>query len=209
MFHQVPCGLREQHLPSVPSTHDARNAMHVQAHIALSGKLRFARMHTHARADRHPVGRGMARKRALGVDRSCEGIGRTRKGHEEAISLRVHLVPVRLVACGAQEAAALSEDLWVALAQLLEQGGGPLHVAEEQGHGAPGKVMYGGCPSSGFGWVSRGQDRKRLSRCIFTASLFQRQGKGLYTGKAELWVFGQGLKHDLFHRRWEGWHLLG
>ena len=42
MFHQVPCGLREQHLPSMPGTHDACGAMYVQAHITYSGKLRLA-----------------------------------------------------------------------------------------------------------------------------------------------------------------------
>jgi hypothetical protein len=52
---------------------------------------------------------------------------------------------------GTQQVPALAEHLGIALAQLLEQEGGPLDVSEEQSHGAAWQVTYGGCPLPGFG----------------------------------------------------------
>src|SRR5712692_3848761 len=159
----------------MPGAHDAGGVMDIQAHIAFGGKLRFARVYAHADTDRHTCWPGVAGESPLDGHSCREGIGGASKGHEEGVSLRVDLVTVILVECCSQEASTLAEHLGVALAHLLEEGAGSLHVGEEQGHGAPWKVIDGGCPSPGFDWVSRGQDRERLSRRPFPASLCQSQ----------------------------------
>src|SRR5215831_9115438 len=87
MLHQVAGRLREQHLPPVPSTHDARGAMHVQAHIALSGKLWLTRMQADAHTHGHIIVPGMESHGSLHLYCCPDGIGSVDKSHKERISL--------------------------------------------------------------------------------------------------------------------------
>src|SRR5579884_2513910 len=122
--------------------HDASGVMHVQAYVAFRGEFWLARVQPDADMHCHTFWPELASKSTLGGDRSLESIGRTRKSHEEAVPLRIDLVPVPLVERCTQEEAALAQDLWVALAQSLEQGGGPLNVAEEQGDSSHREVVH-------------------------------------------------------------------
>src|SRR5262249_4384219 len=103
---------------------------------------------------------------------------------KERISLGVDLMAIIRVECGTQEVPTLTEHTGIALAQLLEQLGRPLDIGEEECHCSRRKVRTGGYPVPGFGWVSRGQERKRLSRCLFPPGLLQGLGKVSHGGKA-------------------------
>src|SRR5205823_5522381 len=140
----------------------------------------------------------MASQGALRSDRCGDSISGTGESDEEGIALRVDLAAAILLEGMTQQASALRQHAGIALAQLLEQLRGALDIREEEGERSRWKMTHGGPPVPSFNWVFRGQNRERLARGIFSASLFQRQGKGLHTGKTELWVFGQGLQHDLF-----------
>src|SRR5438270_4414183 len=69
-------------------------------------------------------------------------MGGASKGHEEGISLGVHLVTVPPPECRAQEVAILLQQVGVALTHLLKQTSGPLHVGEEQRDGSHREVMH-------------------------------------------------------------------
>jgi len=71
-----------------------------------------------------------------------DGIGGASEGHEEGISLRVDLVAATRLERGTQEGPTLCQHVGVALAQLLQQLGRPLDVAEEQRDGTHGEVLH-------------------------------------------------------------------
>src|SRR5712692_1244821 len=106
-LHQVTGGLREHHLSSVASTHDACRVMDVQAHIALGGRLGLTGMQPHTDAYRHPTWKSMGSESVLGSHRGFDGICGAREGHEEGIALSIHLVAVPLHKRGPQQAPAV------------------------------------------------------------------------------------------------------
>src|SRR6266704_6922233 len=142
MLDEGTSGLRKQHLPSVPSTHHACGLMHVQTSIALGGKRWFACMEPHTDTHDHSFGPDMRGEGTLCCHCRCYGIGGASKSHEEGISLGVHDVPVPPPECCAEELAVLLQQVGVALAHLLKQTGGPLHVGEEQSDGSHREVMH-------------------------------------------------------------------
>src|SRR6266702_3546182 len=99
MLDEVTRGLRKQHLPSMPGTHDACGLMHVQTGVALGGKRWFAGMETHPDTHDHSVGPDMRGEGTLCCHCTPDGIGGARKSHEEGISLGVHLPTVPLLEC--------------------------------------------------------------------------------------------------------------
>ena len=99
MFHEVTSGLREQHLPPVPGTHDARSAVNVQADVVFSGELRLTRVQAYTHTYCHTLRPYMGSQGTLHVHCCPDSIGGARKGHEEGITLRVHLVAVPLLKC--------------------------------------------------------------------------------------------------------------
>src|SRR6266566_8558749 len=142
MLDEGTSGLRKQHLPSVPSTHQACGMMQVQTSVALGGKRWFACMEPHTDTHDHSFGPDMRGEGTLCCHCRCYGIGGASKSHEEGISLGVHDVPVPPLECCAEELAVLLQQVGVALAQLLKQTSGPLHVGEEQRDGSPREVMH-------------------------------------------------------------------
>ena len=82
---QVSYRLREEHLSAVAGSCDARRAMHVQTDVTLVALHRLPRVQADAHAHR------ALRQHALGVDRSRDGIRRTREGDEERVPLSVDL----------------------------------------------------------------------------------------------------------------------
>ena len=132
VLHQVPRGLREQHLAPMPGVHHARRQMHIHAHVAFSRRLRLPGVQPHADAHRHPFGPGMRGKSALGGHSSRDGIGGTRKGEEQGVSLGIDFVPVKLLESGAQHLSALSQHTAILLTYVLQQERRPLDIGEEQ-----------------------------------------------------------------------------
>jgi hypothetical protein len=73
---------------------------------------------------------------ALHCHCGCDSIAGASKGHEEGISLGVHLVPVPLLERGTVKLTVLLHHLGIALTHLLKQARGALDVREEQAHGS-------------------------------------------------------------------------
>src|SRR5437588_12790898 len=99
MLHEVTSCEREQHLPPVPGTHDACGAMNVQADVVFCGELRLTCVQTHTHTYRHTLRPYICSQGTLHVHCCPDSIGGARKGHEEGIALRVHLVAFPLVKC--------------------------------------------------------------------------------------------------------------
>src|SRR5436305_12557564 len=95
--------------------------MDFQAKVISSGNHGLTRMQAHAHPHGYTIRPGMGSQSKLSVYRGFEGIGGTRKNHEEAIPLRIDLVPVPLVEAHSQQVLALGEDMGVALAYLLQE----------------------------------------------------------------------------------------
>ena len=108
MLDEGTSGLRKQHLPSVPSTHQACGKMHVQTRVALGGKRWFACMETHTDTHDHSFGPDMRGEGTLCCHCRCYGIAGARKSHEEGISLFLDLVPMVGEEHGAEEGPAPS-----------------------------------------------------------------------------------------------------
>src|SRR5215467_13625718 len=121
MLDQVTRGLREQHLPSVASAHDACGMMHIHTGVALGGKRWFAGVETHPDTHDHSFGPDMGGEGTLCCHCTRDGIAGTSKRHEEGISLGIHDVTVPPPKCCAEELAVLFQELGVALAQPLKQ----------------------------------------------------------------------------------------
>src|SRR6266571_173199 len=132
VLHQVPRGLREQHLAPVPHTHQACREMHIQAHVAVRRRLRLPGVQPHADAHRSAFGPGMRGKGTLGGHGSRDGIGGTRKGEEAGVSLGIDFVPVRLLESRAQHLPVLSQHTAILLPYVLQQERRPLDIGEEQ-----------------------------------------------------------------------------
>ena len=77
-----------------------------------------------------------------GQQHGPDGIGGACKGHEETISLCVHLMAIPLAASGMQELSILRQHEGVVVAQLLKQLRGPLDVGEEHRHGSRWQVWH-------------------------------------------------------------------
>src|SRR6266700_1637822 len=93
MLDEVTSGLRKQHLPSVPSTHNACGMMHVQTSVSLGGKRWFASMDTHTDTHDHSVGPDMRGEGTLCCHCTSRGIGGASKSHEEGTSLSLVEMP--------------------------------------------------------------------------------------------------------------------
>jgi hypothetical protein len=63
----------------------------------------------------------MSGKNLLDIDGSRKSIGRTRKSHEEAITLRIDLVTTMLLESCAQQAPIRIKELTVSFTQLMEK----------------------------------------------------------------------------------------
>ena len=88
----------------------------------------------------HPHPHRPARERALRLSGRRHRVGRTRKGDEERVALRVDLDPVVPPPRLPQRAAVLGKHLRIPVAQLLEQPRRPLDVGEEERH-RPGREL--------------------------------------------------------------------
>src|SRR5205807_2674353 len=121
MIHQVTRGLREQYLSPVPGTHNPCGVIHVQTDVAFCGKLWLACMQAYARTHCHTSGPCMQGQAALHLHCCKDSIGGASEGHEEGISLCVHLVSTTRKECGTQQGSILLQHLGIALSQFLQQ----------------------------------------------------------------------------------------
>ena len=115
---------------------DARGAMDVDAHIALIGQQRLARMQAHADTERARLERG-----ATG-SRGSERVRGFRECDKESVSLRVDLDATVTLERFAQPAAMPGERLGVAVAELLEQPRRAFDVREEECDGAARQIAH-------------------------------------------------------------------
>src|SRR6266571_550800 len=93
-LHEGSNSLREQHLPAVPGTHNARGLMDIGPDVAVSALVRFAGMQPDAHAYGPSLRPGVKGERALHGDGSRDRIGRTSENQEEGIPLRIYLVTI-------------------------------------------------------------------------------------------------------------------
>jgi hypothetical protein len=93
-------------------------------------------MQPHADAHRSLIGPGMRGKDALGGHSSRDGIGGTRKGEEQGVSLRINFMPVKPLESRVQQLSALSQHMAILLTYVLQQERRPLDIGEEQRDGS-------------------------------------------------------------------------
>jgi hypothetical protein len=119
----------------VPGGSYPRSPMHVEPDVALVGPDRFPRVQPHPHAHR------AVRKRELRIGRGGHSIGRTRKGDEERVALRVDLDTLVAQPCRSQRTAVLGKHFRIPIAQLPEQPRRTLDVREEERH-RPGRELW-------------------------------------------------------------------
>src|SRR5436305_7986315 len=112
--------------------HYTRGVVYIQTHISFDHARWFTCVQSHAHANRHGAGPGMESEFTLRGHRGFEGIAGASKGGKHGVPLRVDLVTVIGMESGAQQSAALIQQLGVALTYLLEQVSGSLDICEEQ-----------------------------------------------------------------------------
>ena len=124
--------LRQEHLPAVAGGRDPRRPVHVEPHVPPIGPERLACVQSHPHPHR------AARKRELRVRGGRHGIGRTRKGDEESVALRVDLDALVPPPGLPQRPAVLGKHVRIPVAQLPEEPRRPLDIREEERH-RPGR----------------------------------------------------------------------
>src|SRR2546423_14095427 len=111
--------------------------MDVNAHVALLGDERLARVEPDPHAD------GAAVESALRVSCGSDRIGRAREGHEEGVALRVDLDTSVALKRLTQQPPVLGEDARVTVTKLGEQPRRALDVGDEEGDRPAGQVAHG------------------------------------------------------------------
>ena len=128
--------LRDDHLPAVTGGGDPCRAMDVDAHVALVGQQRLARVEAHADADR------ACGERRLTLARGRERIGRPGESDEEGVALSVDLDAAVASEGVAKHAPVLGQCVGVGVAELVQQLRRALDVGEEKRDGAARKVAH-------------------------------------------------------------------
>jgi hypothetical protein len=108
--------------------------MHANSVVADLAHRRLAGVHPHADPTLDAVGPGVARERALAVDRRLDPVARTGERDEERVALGADLVAVVRDERLTEEPAMVGQQLAVPLAELLEQARRALDVGEEHRH---------------------------------------------------------------------------
>jgi hypothetical protein len=143
VLHQGGGRLGQQHLPAVTGVGDAGRPVHVHAHVAFLAAPGLAGMDAHAHPHVHALRPGMLGQRSLRLGRRAGRLGGAREGHEEGVALGVDLTALPGGKGFAQDAALVSQQGGIALAQLLQQAGGAFDIGEQEGDRAFRQVSEG------------------------------------------------------------------
>jgi hypothetical protein len=155
---------------------DPRRAMHVQTDVIILTDLRLAGVDAHPHANVDALRPTLGRQRPLRADRSGDRVARPHERDEERVTLSVDLPAVVLVERRAQQALMLAKHRRVAAAQPRQQPRRTLDVAEQEGHGAAGKL--GDTPSYA---QSRRLSRPPTHRTLSQSSLAYRTGAPVHS----------------------------
>jgi hypothetical protein len=90
LLGQLPGGRGEEHLAAMAGRSDPGRAVHAYPDVAVLSHFGLARVEAHAHLDLRPLGPGVRKQVALGVDRSGDGVVGRRERGEEGVALRVH-----------------------------------------------------------------------------------------------------------------------
>ncbi len=113
---------------------NARGTVHVEAHVADSAAKRLAGMQPHPHPQRCAIRPGALRESLLRRDSRPYCISGPRECHKEGVPLSIDLLAVPFCERIPEKAAVFLQDLSVpAVAEALEERGGPLDVGEEEG----------------------------------------------------------------------------
>ena len=108
--------------------------MHIHADVTPCFVNRFTGMQSHPHPQRCITRPDMLAKSPLRCDGRRHGISGAGKCHQEGIPLSVDFLAVPPGECGTKQAPMLHDDIRVtAVAEALEERGGPLDVGEEEG----------------------------------------------------------------------------
>ena len=155
VLEQLERRLREQDLAAVSRRGDPRRSVHIDPAVLSVHDERFARMQP------HPDAEVAAGERVLRSHGPGQRLARTGKGGEEAVALGAELDAVASVHLLAENVAVLGQRLAVPLrAELLEQGGRPLDVGEQQRDRSGRKLSHD--PGGMITRRERGRRRRRL-----------------------------------------------
>jgi hypothetical protein len=104
-----------------------------ESQIPLFAEPRLSRVDAHADGELQPGRPGVKLESALRRDGCSQSGVRVGEAAEELVRSAVDFDPARCVDGGSEQAAVISEQVTVVVAQLLHQGGRPLDVGEEKG----------------------------------------------------------------------------
>jgi hypothetical protein len=136
VLDQLPRRVGEQHLAAVTRRADPRCPVHTKAHVPLTGRTWFSRMHSHSHPNLDTLRPTMPGKSALSLGRARNRITSAAIRDEERVALRVDLPPFVGGEALAENPLVICENRLVTLTKLFEKPGRALDVREEEGDGA-------------------------------------------------------------------------
>ena len=140
---QGPGRLRQEYLATTPDGAEPGSPHHVDAEVPLAADSRLARVQPHPDADRVPVGPVMGRVESLRLDGRRDGVARPWEREEEGVTLRVDLDATAFAEARAHQSPMRVQDIAVAVAERLQQGGRALDVAEDERDSSTGQSRHG------------------------------------------------------------------
>ena len=145
-FGELARRRREEHLPAVTRSGDARAKMDIQPDVPLLRHLRRARVETHPHEHRTAF-EGVASGRGRG-----DGVRRVGERVEEGIALSVDLDAATGCKGLAQGAPVRGQGLRVVVSEVVKQPRGALDVREEEGDRAMWQLPHGEMIRQKEGW---------------------------------------------------------
>ena len=136
LAQQLPSRLRKQDLAAVSRGAHSRCTVDAEADVPLVGGDRLCGVDADPHAD------VFVRAGALHQSSSGNRVARARKGDEERVALRVHLVPALLLEDHPCELTVVQENARELVAELLQQPSRTLDVREEEGDCATRKLGH-------------------------------------------------------------------
>ena len=133
---------REEYLPSMPDRADARGTMDAHPEVAGGRHLGLGGVDPHPDPNLPGIAPLLGRVGTLRIDGRRDAVLCAAERDEEALPLRVHLVPVMRCDRIADELGVPGEDVAVVATERTDETRRSLHVREEEGHRALGPLAH-------------------------------------------------------------------
>jgi hypothetical protein len=141
LYERARC-IRQHYLPPVSGRGDARCPVHVHADVVVTADDGLSGVHADPHAYVVPGGPRVGEEAALHSDGGPKRAGGARKAREERVAGRAHLDASALCDRSAQDRPMSIEHRQGAVAELVQERGGPLDVGEHERDGPRGQLGH-------------------------------------------------------------------